>query len=1174
MTFFKQNHLSRFKMMFVFGALALLLCMTSSTVGAQAPVDVPDEMGQDGGLFLPYVQGGLAEPDPTSPEEPEEPEFPFELVATDLGSCPSGYHLVNKIGAFSVIDPADSDENSDWSDYGCRANQTLETAACGAYGTALLIGGMAACRCDAGYVGAACDTCGWGFAKDVETGQCVAQKQAAPVAQIEGGNESVEQGQTVALRAVAPSPDATSASVAVTPAVVNGVWSIQGGGGCLLTRRDASACVAQVNGSEAFFRAPSSGAPAAMTAVQFLPDSAPFSPIIQTVIVQPPGHIPVTGWGSPALQPIMERVVDYMVEHCIGAGVVGVAYYGKPVAMWGLGKNYGRASSAILDPLCGNDAEDPHFPGEPNITPDSPMHIGSVSKTISFAVARWALRQRLQELDTDIATVALSNQRLVTAIRTDENKLQLDSWQINGAGVVGHLDSDEMGAARDFSLARISDTRVLVGVRTQDGNLKVILWELDDSGQWTRLDDEQAGQIKQVRLAAINNNRVVAAVRQGNDTLQLIVWDAAPDGTLARLGDITAGRARDVDIADLSSVDGARVATAVHTENRSLKLIVWDVNDNGSITRRGEMSEAGPIGGLELHALTPQRVVTAIRTEAGNLKVIVWSVDANGAPTRQGDDEAGMTSHMALTHIGPSGFAVAVRTQGGNLKVISWLVDNQGEPTRRGDDEAGAVSSLAVASTLYGSETLQSVAFAAVRTQEGTLKIIPWDMTPTTPLRLTNAATGDVMLDYGWTDADIEALHLFGYDIPEGLLPEPLNGYFSGQVEVPVHFSAGESCPAPAQFADPQWQQITLKHLFGHRTGMPKSAVGDEVLMKDWIDELRELDSQADYAAQEQLMRDQWGNSNIEDSRALLGWNTNLVAEGATDGYLVPWITLDEVMTAVAGRCLPNDLTKGNYSNTTPQMIMRIMEHVSGHNYTALIGDPATHEGSLVDRFFAETLGVQTGPVAGVFARPQAVTTALDDIYPGPNGRSWDDGTYYRLIGDRKRPQCDWNGSSCSFSNWNNGAPRLTWGGAAENLPIFLTGNGYGAATGAMTVEVEEFLSFMTHYWTGGYDGDKPEAEFDPWIGEARNNVWNIDTHHNGSVGGGGHARADQIADAVYNIYGVDVFVAFNQNANKRCLENEDAPGCSDHPYTNVVQAGVREVDWDEVMVYGLQLAP
>ncbi|MCB0188475.1 MAG: hypothetical protein KDE31_29595, partial [Caldilineaceae bacterium] len=305
MTVLQFHHFLRLKKIFIFGVLVLLLCMTSRPVGAQAPADAPADTEQQGGLFLPYVQGGLAE---TEPPAPEEPEFPFEVIATDSGRCPTGYHLVNKIGAFSVIDPADSDDDSDWSDYGCRANQTLEGAACGAHGTALLVGGMAACSCDAGYVGAQCDTCGWGYAKDAETGQCVAQKQAAPVALIEGGNESVEQGEIIALRAVAPSPNATSASAGATPAMVNGVWSIQSGAGCLLPSRDASVCGSHVNGTEAFFRAPSSSGPADMTAVEFLPDSAPFSPIIQTVIVQPPGYIPITGWGSPALQPLMDEV--------------------------------------------------------------------------------------------------------------------------------------------------------------------------------------------------------------------------------------------------------------------------------------------------------------------------------------------------------------------------------------------------------------------------------------------------------------------------------------------------------------------------------------------------------------------------------------------------------------------------------------------------------------------------------------------------------------------------------------------------------------------------------------------------------------------------------------------------------------------------------------------------
>ena len=1156
-----QNHQNPIRYVKTLFTLLFVLTLLQWAAGSAQAQSAP-EVEQAGALFLPFVQNGNAS---------EPADFPFETIATDLGSCPDGYHLVNQIGAFSIIDPATLDETSDWAGYACRANQTLEMAACSEHGTPQLIGGVAACACDEGYVGAQCNVCGWGFAKDAATGQCVPQMPAAPAAIIQGGEQSIEQGQTIALAAMSPTNPNTE-QAAAAQATVNGVWTIASGEGCLLATAGASECVQQINGPEAHFRAPSSGAPLMMTEIQFVPDCCANAPVVQTVIVQPPGSVPITGWGSAELEPILSRVVDYMVNNCAGAGVVGISYYGKPVGVWGMGKMDGRASSALLEPACGDNTIDPHNPSAANITPGTPMQIGSVSKTITFSVARWALKERLKQIDTDIAAVALSNERLLTAIRTEDDLLQLDSWSINTAGVQGHAASEEAGAVRDFDVARISDTRVLVGVRTQDNNLKMILWEVNGGGQLQRLGEEQGGTVKQVALASIGNNRVVAAVRQGDDSLKLIVWHVSPDGSVSRLGEAEAGRARDLDIAGLSSADGARVITAVRTETHALKLIVWDVNNAGQITRRGDIEEPGHIDGLQMSALSHQRVVVGIRTETGNLKVILWGINGAGQPARQGDDEAGASSIFALTPIGQSGFTAAARTQSGTLKIIAWQIDNAGEPTRRGDDEAGDTSSIALTNATFGSDTLQSIAFAAVRTQGGFLKIIPWDVTAPTPARLANEGNGDPVRDFNWTDADIEALHLFEYDIPEGLLPDELHGYFSGKVAVPVKLSAGESCPAPEQFADPQWQQITVKHLFGHRTGMPKSAYGDEELANNYLPALRGLDSQAGYAAQEQLMRDLWGDANVEASRAALGWDTGLVSEGATGGYIVPWVTLDEVLTAVAGRCLPNDLTQGKYSNTTPQIVMRMIEHISDRPYVAQMGYPETHEGSLVDLFFASQAGIETGPVDGIFARPSAVTTILDDPYPGPVGRIWQDGTYYPLLGDRKRPHCNWSNGSCSFGEWFNDTQRVNWGGAANKLPLILTSNGFGAATGGMAVEAEAFLHFMAQYWTGGYDGDTSEAQFDPWIGERRNNVWNLDNHHNGSIGGGGVARADQIADAARDIYGVDVFVAVNQNENKRCLENENAPGCADHLYDDVVKAGVNEVDWDAVMQYGLQL--
>ena len=117
-----------------------------------------------------------------------------------------------------------------------------------------------------------------------------------------------------------------------------------------------------------------------------------------------PDPIPVNGFGVPELAPVAAALRDYVKQRCAGAATVGVSYQGTVLAEWGVGREHGRAASPILDPACGNDVTDPFDPGSPVADEFTPMRIGSVSKTISAAVMRWALKTKYEELTGQVLT--------------------------------------------------------------------------------------------------------------------------------------------------------------------------------------------------------------------------------------------------------------------------------------------------------------------------------------------------------------------------------------------------------------------------------------------------------------------------------------------------------------------------------------------------------------------------------------------------------------------------------------------------------------------------------------------------------------------------------------------------------------------------------------------------
>lgn len=1092
-------------------------------------------------------------PTPSASPTPSPTPDPNVVVATGE-QCPTGMHLEHSSGFPGIVE-ADTFTPTvqGWGDYRCQVDQPATALTCSEHGVATVIDGVAVCSCAAGYGGAQCEI--------------PLPPVATPAALLEGVAQALTAGAVVELQAKAPGVQAASSSAA------NGVWQVVQGEGCLLPSRDATACQSQLTGANVFFRAPAAVTALQATVVQFTP-AAGGAPVQDTVFTQPPAAIPVNGYGRPQLAPILAALEQFMQDHCVGSGTIGIARYGQPVGVWGLGKVHGRAASDILNPNCPGDEVDPHYPQAPNITYDMPFPIGSVSKSVTYAVGRWALKERLQGVDTDLDIALLTADRLVSAQRTATGALQLDAWAINSAGVQGHLSSLTLEIARDLALTRVSATRLVAGLRLADNHLRLQVVDLDDQGQLVARGAGLADLIKEVALTSVAEDRVIAAVKNQADKLMLISYAVAADGKLTRTHHQVDNRVRDLAVVAVAGgpANGGRFVTAVRREDQQLQLKSWEVDAAGQITFARNATLPDRVLALKLARLGDTQVVVAVQGEDRSFKVMQVAVSATGLLDVVASDTAGVVGDFAVVARGPSGFAAAVRTQTGALKLINWVTD-AGQLTRQGEASAGAIKGVALANQLYGSETPQAILFAAVRTAEDTLKLIPWDATGPTPQRLAADSSGAVIADYLWTDGDIEALYLTAYDLPEGLLPERLERYFSGRSPLP-HFDpplagvtsvndgtgATNSCEPLADYADAQWQQVQLKHVFAHRSGLPRSAPAHNDVVKDYLVELRDLTGPIHYAQQEALLRQQWGDASVAKGRAALGWSTAFQADGHAEGYLVPQATLDEILTVLAARCLPHPLGDYEYSNTDPVMLQQVIEHVTGREYAVAAGFPGTHEESALYHFFLAELGITTGQTNNIFAGTSALASASDNPTPGPTARGWNasaSGTaqIYEMGWDRKRPHCVMhNGMTCDFDEWaaaTNG--RINWYWEREQVRLPYWSQGHGEATGGLRVEPLAYLKFMANYWISGYGTD-------PRIGEQRNNTWTPGGSHNGA-GGGMYAEAMQFGGSAgcRSAVGVDVIVALNQSTDKTG---------ADYNLNETIRAAVCAIDWTEVEPY------
>lgn len=248
-----------------------------------------------------------------------------------------------------------------------------------------------------------------------------------------------------------------------------------------------------------------------------------------------------------------------------------------------------------------------------------------------------------------------------------------------------------------------------------------------------RKAEASGGAVSFVETLFLNEDQVVAAVRASDDNLKLIVFEVAEDGSLTRRGDVSAGAIKSVSLT--SPVDGFVLAAVRQADDR-LKMIAFRVLGNGTISRHhdalaGEISwldtamvvdPSPPANGFPLRPVT----VTAVRDGGGNLKIIGWflNVTSNGQATieRGPDASAGAVTVVSAARAKHFyGLYTAVRDSENNLKVIPWqLANNASSFTRRADGAAGEVGPHIDVAPLGAGVA------AAVRDSGGRLRVITW----------------------------------------------------------------------------------------------------------------------------------------------------------------------------------------------------------------------------------------------------------------------------------------------------------------------------------------------------------------------------------------------------------------------------------------------------------------
>ena len=353
------------------------------------------------------------------------------------------------------------------------------------------------------------------------------------------------------------------------------------------------------------------------------------------------------------------------------------------------------------------------------------------------------------------------------------------------------------------------------------------------------------------------------------------------------------------------------------------------------------------------------------------------------------------------------------------------------------------------------------------------------DVDEHTPMRLgsdskpVTAAVTRWTVQQAWEDATgsalgdeaLEDLLLFDGAGPITLFPEELRQLYNGEVPMPVELRL---CDELGATADTRWQEATLAHILGHSAGLPKSAPSRAGSILPRVPYLRGLDTMQDYVDQHMAARDAAPVDWLTFEHARDELDDAAIESTPGDVVFLPDLTLPEILAVVAGRCLDHvtdGITKSfgqyHYSNTSPAFWATIVEHLhDSGRFAADWGHPETHEGSALDEFLAEFVGIDTTGSAGIFDN---VTPPGADPHGHivPRGRSWSNGdqTYMPQKWSDERLHCEITTDfGCDFDAWADG-PRADWSYEVAEVDFDRSTNGLGGPTGGLVAEPGAYLA-------------------------------------------------------------------------------------------------------------------
>ena len=134
------------------------------------------------------------------------------------------------------------------------------------------------------------------------------------------------------------------------------------------------------------------------------------------------------------------------------------------------------------------------------------------------------------------------SRQVVMAMRTEDNRLALESWRVNADGAVVQTGSSAPQPDQVLQVELARAEKYVVAYRSLAQELRLVSWDVSNTGAIYRAGESETWRepVRKIRLQALNKNLLVTACITRERQLQLITWRVGANATIVQVGEYRA----------------------------------------------------------------------------------------------------------------------------------------------------------------------------------------------------------------------------------------------------------------------------------------------------------------------------------------------------------------------------------------------------------------------------------------------------------------------------------------------------------------------------------------------------------------------------------------------------------------------------------------------------------